>query len=160
MIAWNNTEGYRSWKLSQFTDWYEGLKQHFGDKRTADGKYLQRDAIWAVYWVASETPPYTKLASIVAAPSLFKSELKYLEKEAPYLYSTMGFKTAVETGKYNPVDKGAQLLKGGLGVAEGVAGALETSGKILRVALPLALAFSLILGGIWAYNKYGKNAAA
>lgn len=157
MIAWNQTAGWKNWKVSDFVEWYKGLDAHYGDKKTSDGKYLLKDKAWAIFWVGSEPPaPLNKLSMIVATPSQFKKEMEYLEKNAPFLYTTMGFKDAVAMGRYNPVDKAAQIVKGGLDVVEGVAGAISSAGKIIRVAIPLALAASLIIGGIWAYKKYAK----
>src|SRR3990167_1983599 len=139
MIAWNNTTGYKGWELSNFVEWHKGLVSHFGNEKTADGKYFKRDAIWVVFWIASEGMLHPKLNAILAVPSVYKKELEYFKKNAPDIYNNAGFKNAFELGKYNPIDKSAQIVKGAGSVIEGRGSALESAGKIIKIAVPLAL---------------------
>jgi hypothetical protein len=154
MIEWNKTEEWKNWKLSDFVEWHKGLAAHFGDQKTPNGKFFKKDSIWVTYWIASEGSIHPKLNLLIHAPSQFKKETDYLKKTAPDIYNNIGFKDAVEFGKYNPVDKAVMIAKGGFDIVEGVASAVSSAGKIIKVALPLALAAALVIGGIWAYKKY------
>jgi len=154
VIEWDQTAGWRNWSLGDFVAWHRGLVKHFGEEKTLQG-YPKADTVFAVFWVASEGPNMLKTKALVATPSLFKDEIAYLEKQ-PALYKLLNLETVLKLKKVNPVDLAAQGIQTSVTTVENIVGAVGAAGKIIRVAIPLALAFSFILAGIWAYKKYGK----
>ena len=157
IIEWNKAENWKNFSIGDFMAWHKGLVKHFGDEKNQKG-FLKSTVLFLVFWNASELGQMDMKKKLIATvPSEYKEEIKYFQKY-PDVYDISGIKAAVTLGKYSPVDLAAKGIKMTIETAGNIVGAIGTVGKILRVAIPLALALGLIFGGIYAYKKFVKNA--
>lgn len=161
VIKWNETANLKNFSLDDWIAWHRGLVQEFGNEKVVkkDGtkaSFTKADYIFVMSWIGAGMPTSLTMQALIAAPSHFKEQLDYFKKY-PTLYDNLQFKNIVEIGKYNPVNIVAKTVETAVGVASDVTDAIAGVGKILRVAIPLALVATLVFGGIWSYNKFVKN---
>lgn len=161
VIQWNETSNLKNFSLDDFIAWHRGLVAHFGSEKVKkkDGSLssvTKADFIFQMSWIGAGMPQSLTMQAMIAAPSQFKEQLEYF-KRYPYLYDALQFKTIVDIGKYNPVNLAAKVVSTTVELGGDIVDTIGSIGKVLKVAIPVALAATFVFGGIYAYNKFVKN---
>lgn len=155
IIPWNQTQGWRDWKVSDFMAWHKGLVKQFGKQKDSKGNLLT-DKYLTIFWVASEGSVHAKAQAIIALPSQFKDELEYFRDNAPVFYSISGMKTAVDLGKINPIDITVNAVESAFGAIQDTIDAFTTTTKILKYAIPTLVVLIIIVAGVAIWKKYAS----
>ena len=131
------------WALTDWIKWHQQMVLKYG-KVTANKKFLD-------YW-GKQTLGASSLESF-AYNSNFTN---YIEKEklADGVWAHPYAPPGILRTQIKVVTAATDIVGSAASAASSVGAAVANAGKIMKVALPLTLAATFIIGGIWAYKKY------
>lgn len=126
------------WDCQDWIEWHKIMKQKKG-KQYADSKFLE-------WWNKQG------FGAHALDCRSFNSNFKdYFKSENLYnaLYDGIGVVA-------QPIGAATDVVQAGSNAVSNSAQAIENTSKTLKIAIPIVVIGTLIIGGIWAYNKFAK----